>query len=66
VALKRGGKMSVDKKNLRMWGLAGVLLCALLIAWGIESKGKKTSVVLAQQETWATPEALRLGVRLLA
>ncbi len=57
--------MNVHKRSVPVWGLAGVLLCALLIAWGIESKGKKTSVVLAQQETWATPEAQRLGVRML-
>src|SRR5216683_5205100 len=57
--------MSVYKRSLRVWGLAGLLVCAWLIAWGIESRGKKTSVVLAQQETWATPEAQRLGVRML-
>src|SRR5258708_663022 len=57
--------MNVHKRSVPVWGLAGVLLCALLIAWGIESKGKRGSVVLAQQDTWATPDSQRLGVRLL-
>ena len=57
--------MNMHKRSVPVWGFAGVLLCALLIAWGIESKGKKTSVVLAQQETWATLDSQRLGVRLL-
>lgn len=56
--------MSSHGRRLMIWGLLGVL-AGVLIVWRIESKGKKTSVVLAQQENWATPEAVRLGVRLL-
>jgi DNA-binding beta-propeller fold protein YncE len=56
--------MSSYGRRLSLWALMGVL-GALLIAWRIETKGKKASVILAQQENWATPEALRLGVRLL-
>src|SRR4029078_7820860 len=57
--------MSLYKRSWRVGGLAGLLFCALLIAWAIESRGKQGFVVLAQQENWATPEAQRLGVRLL-
>jgi len=41
------------------------IACALLITWGVGFKGKKGSIVLAQQDNWLTPEARRLGVRLL-
>ena len=46
------------------WALAG-LLGAALIAWGVASVSKRASVVLAQQDNWATPASQRLGVRLL-
>src|SRR5712691_11163396 len=56
--------MSSRRKSVTIWALVG-LLGAFLIAWGIGSRGKKGSIVLAQQDNWATPTSQRLGIRLL-
>ena len=48
----------------RLGTIVGIA-CALLIALGLGSRGRKTAVVLAQQDNWATPTSQRLGIRLL-
>lgn len=52
------------RKKFYVW--AGVIVSsALLIAWETRSSGKTASTVLAQTDTWTTPTAQRLGVRLI-
>ncbi|HEY3162223.1 MAG TPA: YncE family protein [Vicinamibacterales bacterium] len=55
--------MSRQTKYLSLFVLAGICGAALL-AWAV-SVNRGASVVLAQAGTWATPEAQRLGVRLV-
>lgn len=51
-------------KRLYVGGLI-VLTVALLTVWMLGGGGKKHATVLAQTDTWTTPTAQRLGVRLL-
>src|SRR5713226_7497538 len=53
-----------DPRRLYVWGGVAVV-CALLAAWAMGGRGKKRSIVLAQTDTWTTPTAQRLGVRLV-
>ena len=55
--------MTAYMKNGRFWTLAGV--CVLAIAGSIAFGVKKTPVVRAQQDTWTTPTAQKMGIRLL-
>ena len=54
--------MSTNKRRLSM--LVGGMFCAALIVW-TSGDGDKEPGVLAQQGNWTTPDAQRLGVRLL-
>lgn len=55
--------MTSHKKSLSVIAIAGICGAAL-IAWGV-GRTHSRPVVLAQQDTWATAEARRLGVRLI-
>lgn len=54
--------MSAKQTKMIALAVAGIF-CAALIAWGVGIRDRE--VVLAQQDNWTTPEAARLGVRLL-
>lgn len=45
------------------FGVSVGIVCVALVAWSVRSGGEET--VLAQQDTWRTAEADRLGVRLM-
>ena len=50
----------------RLYGLIiAAIVCALLVAWGAGGRSQKHATVLAQTDTWTTPTAQRLGVRLI-
>lgn len=54
--------MSTHKRSLSV--LLASIFCAALIAWWVGARDKEP-VIQAQQDNWTTPEAQRLGVRLL-
>ncbi len=56
--------MSIRRRILRVCALAAIL-CALLIIWGIDIRGRKGSIVRADEDTWTTVTAQRQGIRLL-
>ena len=55
--------MTADRKRLSLWVL-GVSLCAMTIAWGLSINGTE-SVARAQQDTWTTDVARKIGLRLV-
>ena len=56
--------MRIQKRNLRVFSLV-IIFCALLIAWNVAMRDRHASIALAQGDTWTTPTARRMGIRLL-
>jgi DNA-binding beta-propeller fold protein YncE len=56
--------MNTNRRRIGVLLLSGISCAALLVGWSIATRDKG-SVVIAQADNWTTPEAQRLGVRLL-
>jgi DNA-binding beta-propeller fold protein YncE len=61
--------MNTHSKRFRTLVTLGAVVCALSVAWGIKIfQNRQPSIALAQRpqvDTWTTPEAQRLGIRLV-
>ncbi len=54
----------MTKKRWIAWALGG-LVCALLIAWGVDVGERTEPIVRAQGDTWTTDTARKMGLRMV-